>query len=294
MLLGLIRKNKGSVSLVLFFVLVENISWIIEPTFFGKLLDALIDKFYLHELADYMWPLILWIAVFIINIMGGTLSRLFNGRIFPRIYAELATQLIYVSKKKKHSAARMVSRAELAKEYVDFLEVRLPDISWQLTATVGAICALFIYDYRIGLVCLFVLLPMFIINAIYRKHVTRLQKDVHDNREEIYKALERRDISQIDQYYRNMVRPQRDIAKWGSFDYGMIKLLLMVVFIVVLFICVDVDKFSTGKIYSIVSYLWTFITSTDYLPGLMESMTSVRDLNERMKEEDEPTKSEAV
>jgi hypothetical protein len=59
----------------------------------------------------------------------------------------------------------------------------------------------------------------------------------------------------------------------------------MVIFIVVLFICVDVDKFTTGKIYAIVSYLWTFIASTEYLPGLMESMTSVKDLNSRMEEE---------
>jgi hypothetical protein len=42
-----------------------------------------------------------------------------------------------------------------------------------------------------------------------------------------------------------------------------------------LFLCVDVDKFTTGRIYSIVAYLWTFIASTDYLPELMESLASV-------------------
>jgi hypothetical protein len=53
----------------------------------------------------------------------------------------------------------------------------------------------------------------------------------------------------------------------------------------VLFIAVDVDNFSTGKIYAIVSYIWTFIASTDYIPGLMESITAVRELNSRLKEE---------
>jgi len=51
------------------------------------------------------------------------------------------------------------------------------------------------------------------------------------------------------------------------------------------FIAVDVDKFSTGRIYAIVAYIWTFIASTDYIPGLMESMTAVRELNIRLKEE---------
>lgn len=48
-----------------------------------------------------------------------------------------------------------------------------------------------------------------------------------------------------------------------------------------------VDNFSTGRIYSIVAYLWTFIGQTDYLPELMESLGSVKDLNMRFELDDE-------
>jgi len=65
-----------------------------------------------------------------------------------------------------------------------------------------------------------------------------------------------------------------------------IKMILMGIFIVVLFICVDVDNFSTGSIYSIVAYLWTFISSAEYLPGLMESYSSVKELGHRLREEE--------
>ena len=82
-----------------------------------------------------------------------------------------------------------------------------------------------------------------------------------------------------------MVHPQSKIAKWSSIDFMIIKVLLLFIFIGVLFIAVDVDKFSTGKIYAIVSYIWTFIASTDYIPGLMESITAVKELNTRLKEE---------
>jgi hypothetical protein len=63
--------------------------------------------------------------------------------------------------------------------------------------------------------------------------------------------------------------------------------LLVVIFIVVLFICIDLDDFSTGKIYSIVAYLWTFIGQTDYLPDLMESLGSIKDLNMRFERDSE-------
>lgn len=60
----------------------------------------------------------------------------------------------------------------------------------------------------------------------------------------------------------------------------------MIIFAVVLFVCVDIDKFSTGKIYSIIAYLWTFIGQTDYLPDLMESLGSIKDLNIRFNQDE--------
>ena len=127
---------------------------------------------------------------------------------------------------------------------------------------------------------------MGIINNIYRKSVTKLQKELHDTREDQYRVFEEGNSSTIQEYYHSMVLPQTKIAKWSSIDYVIIKVLLMVIFIVILFIAVDVDDFSTGKIYAIVSYIWTFISSTDYIPGLMESLTAVRELNTRFKEEE--------
>ena len=78
----IISKYKYSVGLVLLFVLIENIAWIIEPTFFGKLLDALIGHFYDHEKIDYFIPLFVWILVYFINVVGGSLHRLFQWRHF--------------------------------------------------------------------------------------------------------------------------------------------------------------------------------------------------------------------
>ena len=83
-------KYKYSIGLILLFVLIENVSFIIEPTFFGKLLDSLINHFYDHETADYIYPLVIWIIVYLINVVGGTLHRLFNGIIYSKMYANIA------------------------------------------------------------------------------------------------------------------------------------------------------------------------------------------------------------
>jgi ABC-type multidrug transport system fused ATPase/permease subunit len=274
-------KYKYSIALVLLFVLIENVSFIVEPTFFGKLLDSLIDHFYDHEKVDYILPLIIWIIVYLINVVGGTLHRLFNGSIYSKMYADIATDVVLESKARGDQTSRMLVRAELVKEYIVFFKERLPEIMWQLSATAGAIIALFFYDYRIALLCLAVTLPIAYINNLNRKNVTLLQKEIHDNQEELFKLMESKDTSKISQFYKNTISPKTRIARWNAFDYSSVKVLLVIIFIGVLFICVDVDKFTTGKIYSIVAYLWTFIASTEYLPELMESLASVKDLNTR-------------
>jgi ABC-type multidrug transport system fused ATPase/permease subunit len=275
-----------SISLVLLFVLIENVSFIIEPTFFGKLLDSLIEHFYDHEKVDYFLPLIIWIIVYLINVVGGTLHRLFNGKIYSKMYSDIATNVVIESKARGDHSSRMLVLAELVKEYIVFFKDRLPEIIWQLSATAGAIIALFFYDFRIALVCLAVTLPIAYINNLNRKNVTLLQKEIHDNQEELFKMMETRDTERISKYYRNTISPKARIAKWNAFDYGSVKVLLVIIFIVVIFICVDVDKFSTGRIYSIVAYLWTFIASTEYLPELMESIAAIKDLNARFSQDE--------
>jgi ABC-type multidrug transport system fused ATPase/permease subunit len=275
------KQYKYSIAFILLFVLVENVSFIIEPTFFGKLLDSLIDHFYDHEQVDYIYPLIIWIIVYLINVVGGTLHRLFNGAIYSKMYADIATNVVTESKARGDQFSKMLVRAELVKEYIVFFKERLPEVMWQLSATAGAIIALFFYDYRIALVCLVVIIPIAFINNLNRNNVTRLQKDIHDNQEELFDLIESRDTSKINQFYQRTVSPKTRIARWNAFGYSSVKIILVIVFIGVLFICVDVDKFTTGRIYSIVAYLWTFIASTDYLPELMESLASVKDLNQR-------------
>jgi len=284
----IVRQFKFPISGVLLFVIIENGAWIIEPTFFGTLLDALIEHFTDKETqVDIYGPLILWVLIYLLNVFGGAMSRLYSGRVYARMYADIASRVVVSSKKRGYPVSGILARAELAHEYIIFFKERLPEISWQVFATGGGVIALFFYDWRIALVAFLVIFPVVWINNLYRKNVVTLQTQLHDTREDLFRLVEERETSKIHHFYHDMVAPQHQIAKWNAIDYGIIKVILMFVFIGVLFICVDVDNFSTGKIYAIVSYIWTFIASTEYLPGLMESLTSVKDLSSRLKEEEE-------
>jgi len=270
---------------VVFFLFLENFTWILEPSFFGKLLDALIDRFYDDDLKmNYVFPLSLWIGIYILNTLGGASSRYFSGKVYSNLYVDIAEEIILSSTQNSYPPSKALARTDLAKDYITFLKDRIPEVIWQISATFGGIAALYFYDWRIAAICFAVIFPIVYIYNRYRKNVVDLQKDLHDNREDLFKLLANNNPEAIKDYYRRMVLPQTRISKWNSLNFTITKLLMMGIFVAVLFICVDVDKFSTGNIYAIVSYLWTFILSTDYLPGLMESITSLIDINNRMKQ----------
>ena len=67
----------------------------------------------------------------------------------------------------------------------------------------------------------------------------------------------------------------------------MLRFCLMGIFLLVLYIAVDIDNLTTGQTYSVVAYLWTFVTSSEYLPDLMESTSSLKEIQERVKAETE-------
>jgi ABC-type multidrug transport system fused ATPase/permease subunit len=281
----IMKKHLLGIFWVVFFLFLENFTWLLEPTYFGKLLDALIDRFYDDDLKmNYALPLALWIGIYLLNTLGGASSRYYSGKVYSNLYVDIAEEIILSSTAKGILPSKGLARTELAKDYITFLKDRIPEVMWQVSAIFGGIGALFFYDWRIAAICFAVIFPIAYIYNRYRKNVVVLQKDLHDNREDLFNLLESNNTEAIKDYYQRMVLPQTRISKWNSLNFTLTKLLMMGIFVAVLFICVDVDKFSTGNIYAIVSYLWTFILSTDYLPGLMESITSLIDINNRLKE----------
>jgi len=48
-------------------------------------------------------------------------------------------------------------------------------------------------------------------------------------------------------------------------------------------VAIDLDDFTTGNLYTTVAYLWTIVSSTEYLPELLESWSSLRDISARIR-----------
>ncbi len=283
-LINLFYAYRWLIVLALSLVLVENVAWILEPYLFGPVLDALIEVARKEQPRGAATvPLLLWIGAFAVNSGVGSLRRSLDPRVYLRVYADIAAGVVRAGREQGAAPGVMAARAQLAREFITFLQYSVPETLEHGIAIGGALIGLTFFDYRIALACALVIVPMLMIRRIYGRKVLGLQREVHDRLEAAFDTFVGMDAAQVRNYYMEIAGPQQKIANWGATSFGLMRLVLLVVFLVVLFVSIDLDNFTIGQLYSIVAYLWTFVTASEYLPELMESWTSVRDLSRRLR-----------
>jgi hypothetical protein len=185
------------------------------------------------------------------------------------------------------NASRAAARAELSRELIEFYQYRVPDLIEQVIDIGGAIIALALFDWRLGATCATILVPVVFLSWLYNKKVSFYQKQIHDQQEDIFRVYATNDIQQVQSYNVEMARWKQKIANRGAINFGILRVFLLGIFLVILYVAIDLDDFTTGNIYSIAAYVWTFVTSSEYMPEQLESITSVKEISERLRAEGE-------
>jgi ABC-type multidrug transport system fused ATPase/permease subunit len=285
-LFQLVQEHRKGIAFVAMLIMIENVAWVVEPTLFGNLIDAFLKRAAMKIPADryaHIIPLIFWVTAYLINSGSGTLRRRYETRVFQNIYVELVTKIAESGNTAGQDSSVTAGRAHLSQEYVTFVQYRVPELAEQSIAIIGAVVALSFFDWRISIVCLFISIPLIVLSLLYSRNVVKLHSDLHDKFESVYEIFAKKESAQVKTIYQSMAKIQEKIATWGAFNFGVMRFVLLLIFLFVLYIAIDLDDFSLGNIYSIVAYLWTFVTSVEYIPELMESRTSLKELSGRLK-----------
>jgi ABC-type multidrug transport system fused ATPase/permease subunit len=272
-------------ALLLSLVVIEYAAWIVEPTLFGNVIDAFIDKAITPTSAIFVVPLLLWVGVFLLNSGVGAFRRSFEPRIYMPLFSRMALSVAREGFTKNDSVSKIAGRAELVREYISFFQFRVPEILDQGISIGGAIIALGFYDLRIAIACITIVGPLAVITKRYARKIEEAQRSLHNIHEDTYDVFSTKDIAKIKEYYRDMSHAETRIARWTGRNFGIVRFFLLGIFLVVLYIAIDLDDFTTGSIYSIVAYLWTFVSTTEYMPELLESFTSLKELNRRLRQD---------
>ena len=278
----LLQRRRRGLALALVLITVERVAWIAEPSAFGPVIDAFLDWRTTPGLHLAILPLVVWIGLYATNTIVGALRRTLDAGIFGRIFADMASEISRGARDQGVGSSVAAARAELSREFIEFLQFRLPEAVEEIIGLIGSVIGLAVYDWRLAATATATALPLAVMIRWLSGKVGGHQSHVHGLREQGIDVFASADPEQVRAHYLQVAASEGRIARIGGTAFALMRLCLLGVFLVVLYVAIDLDGFTTGNIYSIVSYLWTFIVASESLPEVTTAWTSLRDLSQRL------------
>jgi len=239
--------------------------------------------FYLpREVGPFLPPLIPWVLLFIIHSAIGGFRRIYDTKLYTKMFAHLSSDVVARQLAQGEDLSKVAARSSMAWHNIEFFQYSLPEFLEQLIGVGGAVIALGIFDWRLTVVGGTLIILVALGSKYYIRAVQALQVAIHDRYEDEYNVFGTHDPKQIRQYYSDISDLEIEQSKRSTASYGVLRFFLLIMFLTTLYISIDLDRFSIGSLYSIVAYVWSFVTATEYIPYLSEKWVALKDSSRRI------------
>ncbi len=235
-----------------------------------------------REVGPFIPPLIPWIILFLVNSGLGAFRRIYDTRIYTRMFANLSSDVVARQLAQGEELSKVAARSSMAWHNIEFFQYNVPEFLEQLVGVTGAVIALGIFDWRLSLVGGIVIVLVLLGSRYYMRAMLLIQVKLHDWYEQEFNIFSTREPAKIRQYYRDISDLEIKYSTRSTASYSVIRFFLLVMFLTTLYISIDLDRFTIGALYSIVAYVWSFVTATEYIPYLSEKWVALKDASRRI------------
>ncbi len=272
-LAGIARANPGRLAATFSLVALENVLFLAYPLMAGFAVDAILRKDTLAATSYAAIVLAFWAV--------GAARRALDTRTFTRMYANLAVGVVLDQRSRSQDTSTSAARVVLAREFIDFFEQHVPMIATAVVSMVGAVAMLLLIVPVIGLACLVALTCCLLLLPRFARLNQILHSRVNDRLEREISMVERVGVIGLRRHYDllSKLRVRLSDREAGAFlVVGSIAALLFAFSIVRL---ADGDV-TPGLVYSVMTYLWGFVSSLDEAPHIVDQLSRLRDIGKRI------------
>ena len=235
-----------------------------------------------REVGPFLPPLIPWVVLFIVNSSLGALRRLYDTRTYTRMFANLSSDVVSRQLAQGEDLSKVAARSSMAWHNIEFFQYNVPEFLEQLIAVGGAVIALGLFDWRLTVVGTILIFFVAIGSKYYMRALQKIQSALHDRYEDEYNIFSTREPGKIRGYYSEIADLEIKYSIRSTFSYSVVRVCLLFMFLTTLYISIDLDRFTIGALYSIVAYVWSFVTATEYIPYLSEKWVELKDASRRI------------
>ena len=272
---AIVLKHKYQLLLTNALFAVEMLGPLLRPYFLGEAVNDLIE----HRYRGLFWlggSQLLWLIV-------GTIRHRYDTRTYTAIYNSLVTRMI--TKVKTAVLSKLSAHANLAREFVDFLQF---DLNYVIEAgynLIGSLLLLFVYEKKLVALCLVMLVPVLLISYPYGKRMRRLNRLKNDELERQVDVIDTRDKETIETHFDRLRFWQIKISDGEAFNFGLMELLVLVVIVSSLLLTVNASTVTVmaGDLIGIYNYILKFVSGLDTIPYTVQRVASLRDILQRVE-----------
>jgi membrane protein implicated in regulation of membrane protease activity len=212
----------------------------------------------------------------------GAARRAVDTRTFTRIYADLAVPVILNQRLQNQSTSTSAARVVLAREFVDFFEKHVPTIATALVSIVGAAVMLLVIEPWIGLACLAALLLCMTLLPRFARRNQQLHERLNDRLEKEIGLVEKVGPDTLQRHYRVLSRLRIGLSDREAAAFLFIGSVAAVLFVIAISQLALSPAVKAGHVYAVMTYLWTFVSSLDEAPSMVDQLARLRDIGKRV------------
>lgn len=273
-LVRLLLENLGSFLITFGLLGLENALFLAYPLFGGFAINAILKGDALAASGYALMVLGFWSV--------GALRRAVDTRVFTKVYAKLAADVASEQHSQGQSSSRIVARVDLAREFVDFFEEHMPMLATSVISIFGAVGMLLFLDMRLGLACTTALLFVLIAFPTFSRRNERLHDRLNNQLEREVDVLSGGKKPKVLRHFHLLSKLQVRLSDLEAGAYMALGLIAAALFLTAIIGLSRTQNVDAGRIYSVMTYLWTFVMSLDEAPRLADHLAKLRNTAHRL------------
>lgn len=265
----------------LFLILAEVSLGILFPLFIGIAIDGAIQGSYTGALQLG--------GLGVLALIIGISRRVYDSRLYAKIFVEAGTQTISTIQKKTTSIK--TARLNMLEEVVEFMENSLPALIQNIVGLVGIIVIIAFLNIKIFWGGIITLILIFIIYLITEKRTLYFHQSYNNELEKQVDIITTNDPQKLSQHLHRTMHWNMKLSDLEAGNFSLSWLILMVLLVASIIIAIQDGIVQYGALFALIVYVFDLIESIMTLPLFYQHWIRLSEIIRRLDNVSQGTNS---
>jgi hypothetical protein len=268
-----VRPHRSALAVSYGAAVIENTFELLYPFAIGLAVDGLLDG---------SWGgVTVFVVLSLTHTCLGVARQWYDTRLFNRMYAEFATDLVEGQRAEGVATTSVVARTVLADEYVDFLRSGVTTAITAGFAVLGSLIMLFFYDPLLGLVAAAVAVPVAVINRRLMRRSAGVFRSLNDQAEREVSLIDEGSVKDVRRHFGVIAGHWNRLSDAEGISWGVIDVIALGLAVFALVRATGAAP-EVGALFATIAYVWAYIGGFDQVPAVLQRMSNLTDIRRRL------------